>query len=379
MTAPIKILFAGGGTGGHLYPAVAIADRIGQLLEGRGEVDIRFLGTKRGLEYRLRETLGYPLELINIRGLARSFTPRNLLLPFIVVGALFKASLLLRRFAPDVVVGTGGYVSWPVLRMARAKEIPIVLQEQNSYPGIATRQTARHARRIYLGFERATDYLKTQAEIIVTGNPVRASVLNGDRGEAMKTFGLNPDKKTILVLGGSQGARAVNNAVLKSLQNKSLTNECQLLWQTGKGDYKDVTASAGDKASGCSLFPFADRMDLVYAAADVAVARAGALTLAELTASGIPSILVPYPHAAEDHQCKNALEFAQRGLAVVVDQNDLDQTDLIGAAVDLLASDRFVAMTASVVAETRDKKPAVDVIAEDVINLIEESRRGERP
>jgi len=378
MSRPIKILFAGGGTGGHLYPAVAIADRISQLMIGRGDVDIRFVGTRHGLEYRIRDTLGYPLDLINMRGLVRSFTPRNLLLPFVIVGALIKASLLLGRFSPDVVVGTGGYVSWPVLRMAHARRIPTVLQEQNSYPGIATRHAARQAGRIYLGFERAADYLKTSAEIIVTGNPVRASILGGSRNEAMKTFGLDPNKQTILVLGGSQGARAINNAVLKSLQNKTLTDKYQLLWQTGKGDYKDVTARAGDKASGCSLFPFADRMDLVYAATDVAVARAGALTLAELAAAGIPSILVPYPHAAEDHQRKNAQEFAQRGLAVVVDQNDLDKTDLIGAAVDLLASDRFGAMKASVVAATRDKEPAVDVIAEDIINLIDDARKGDR-
>ncbi|MCK4372213.1 MAG: glycosyltransferase, partial [candidate division Zixibacteria bacterium] len=164
-----KILFAGGGTGGHLYPAVAIADRLSQLLEGRGEVDIRFVGTKRGLEYRIRDTLGYPLHLINMRGLVRSFTPRNLLLPFVVAGALFKAWLLLGRFAPDIVVGTGGYVSWPVLRIARTRKIPTVLQEQNSYPGIATRQSARHARRIYLGFKRAADYLDSSAELLVTG------------------------------------------------------------------------------------------------------------------------------------------------------------------------------------------------------------------
>ena len=373
-----KILFAGGGTGGHLYPAVAIADRISQLLEGRGEVDIRFVGTKRGLEYRIRHTLGYPLHLINMRGLVRSFTPRNLLLPFVVAGALFKAWLLLDRFAPDIVVGTGGYVSWPVLRMAHARKIPTVLQEQNSYPGIATRQSARHARKIYLGFERAADYLDTPAELLVTGNPVRSSVLGGNRGEAMKAFGLDPNKRTILVLGGSQGARAINQAVLQSLKNKSLTDKYQLLWQTGKRDYKDVTVDAGDKASCCSLFPFADKMNLVYAAADVAVARAGALTLAELTATGIPSILVPYPHAAEDHQRKNALEFAQRGLAVVIDPDDLDRTDLIDTAIELFESDRYAAMKASVVAATSEKKPAVDVIAEDIIKLIEETRGGDR-
>lgn len=378
MSGNMKILFAGGGTGGHLYPAIAIADRIKEMLSGRTEVDIRFVGTKHGIEYRVRDSLGYPLELINMRGLVRSMTPRNLLLPFVIVLALYKASLLLKRFAPDVVVGTGGYVSWPVLRMASARGIPTVLQEQNSYPGIATRQSAGRADRIYLGFAGAVNYLRTRGEILVTGNPVRSSVMGGDRVAALKKFGLNPDKRTILVLGGSQGARAINQAVLKSVKNKSLGEKYQLLWQTGKRDYKDVTVEAGDKAQSCSLFPFAQSMDLVYAAADVAVARAGALTLAELTACGLPAILVPFPHAAEDHQRKNAMEFVQRGLAVMVDQNDLDECDLIGVAVDLFESGKHGTMKTAVAAATRDKKPAVDIIARDIIELIENRRKGER-
>ncbi|MDH3889705.1 MAG: undecaprenyldiphospho-muramoylpentapeptide beta-N-acetylglucosaminyltransferase [candidate division Zixibacteria bacterium] len=378
MSGGFRILFAGGGTGGHLYPAIAIADRVKEMLSGHTDVEIRFVGTKHGLEYRLRDSLGYPLELINMRGLVRSLTPRNLLLPFVIALALFKASALLRRFAPDVVVGTGGYVSWPVLRVAGARGIPTVLQEQNSYPGIATRHSANRAQRIYLGFSGAADYLKTTGEIMVTGNPVRSSVMGGNRAAALNEFGLDPDKRTILVLGGSQGARAVNQAVLRSLENNSLKNKYQLLWQTGKRDYKDVTVDAGDKAQGCSLFPFAQSMDLVYAAADVAVARAGALSLAELTACGIPAILVPFPHAAEDHQRKNALEFVQRGLAVMVDQNDLDECDLIGRAVDLFESGQHATMKAAVVAQTRDSKPAVDVIAKDIIELIEETRKAKR-
>lgn len=378
MSGGIRILFAGGGTGGHLYPALAIADRIKEMLSERVEVDIRFVGTKHGIEYRVRDSLGYPLELINMRGLVRSLTPRNLLLPFVIVLALFRAASLLKRFAPDIVVGTGGYVSWPVLRMAGVRGIPTVLQEQNSYPGIATRQSAGRAQRIYLGFAGAADYLRTTGKILVTGNPVRSSVMGGDRVAALKKFGLNPDKRTILVLGGSQGARAINQAVLRSLKNNSLSDEYQLLWQTGKRDYKDVTVNAGDKAQGCSLFPFAQDMDLVYAAADVAVARAGALTLAELTACGIPAILIPFPFAAEDHQRKNAQEFVQRGLAVMVDQNDLDRCDLIGLAVDLFESGQHATMKAAVAAATRDSKPAVDIIANDIIELIENKRKGER-
>ncbi len=300
-----RVIFAGGGTGGHLYPAIAIADRLRDLLSARGGADILFVGTRHGLEYRQRETLGYPLHLINMRGLARSLSIRNLLVPLIALTALYRASRLLRKFRPDLVVGTGGYVAWPVLNRAAAQGIPTVLQEQNSFPGIVTRRASRAAQRIYLGFDGAREHLPSEANIVVTGNPVRGTIGTANRSEAIREFGLDPEKKTILILGGSQGARAINQAVLRSLIHSGLDAGYQLLWQTGKREYKDVSAAAGDKVTGRSLFPFAQRMDLVYAAADVAVARAGALTLAELIACNLPAILIPYPFAAGDHQRHN--------------------------------------------------------------------------
>jgi len=371
-----RIVFAGGGTGGHLFPAIAIADRITQLLQNKMVVDIVFVGTKRGLEYRMRESLGYPLHLIDIRGLARSLTLKNLLIPFILLRAMVQSSLLLRRISPDIVVGTGGYVSWPVLRVAALKRIATVLQEQNSFPGITTRRLAKQAKRIYLGFETARKYLRTKGQVIVTGNPVRMSVINGDRSEAMKAFGLDPKKKTILVLGGSQGARTINNAVLESLEKQTLPKEYQILWQTGKRDYREVTARAGRKAARCALFPFADRMDLVYAAADIAIARAGALTLAELTACGVPSILIPYPHAAGDHQRKNAADLADQNMAVVIDDKDLNGIDLLGKAVALYQSGRSHQMKQAITEWNHNRRPAVDVIAEDIVNLIYEVRKA---
>ena len=250
-----RILFAGGGTGGHLFPAIAIADRVRELVSGKNPIEIVFVGTTRGIEYRIRENLGYPLQIINVRGLVRSFSPVNLLVPFLLAGALLKAWLLLGRFRPDVVVGTGGYVALPVLKAAAWRQVPTVLQEQNSFPGITTRQGAKRARRIYLGFDGARKHLQTDAKMVTTGNPVRRTLTEGRREDAMKAFGLDPQKKTILVLGGSQGARGINQAVQRSLERGSLAEGYQLLWQTGKRDYKDVAASAGSKVSGCSLFP----------------------------------------------------------------------------------------------------------------------------
>lgn len=369
----IRIMFAGGGTGGHLFPALAIADRLKQLLSGAKKVEIEFVGTKRGLEYRMREKLGYPLHLINVRGLARSLSLTNLLVPFILIGALLRSAVLLGQFQPDLVVGTGGYVAWPVLKMANWKSIPTVLQEQNSFPGITTRQLAGRAKRVYLGFGKAREHIRTGGTVIVTGNPVRSTSESINRETAMKEFGLDPRRKTILILGGSQGARTINRAVLKSLANQPIPDGYQILWQTGRRDYTEVTAEAGKKV--CSLFPFTDRMSAVYAAADLAIARAGALTIAELEENGIPSILIPFPHAAGDHQRLNAETYAAGGAAIVVDEQELSRIDLLVRAVQLIEGEGFNRMGRALAKRKENEVPAVDLIAHDIIALLEDREK----
>jgi UDP-N-acetylglucosamine--N-acetylmuramyl-(pentapeptide) pyrophosphoryl-undecaprenol N-acetylglucosamine transferase len=373
-----RLIFAGGGTGGHLYPAIAIADRVQELLMERMRVDIRFVGTRRGIEYARRDSIGFPLELISIRGLARSLTPANLLVPFLMIGSLIKCWLMMKRLRPHVVVGTGGYVAWPVLRAAAWRGIPAVLQEQNSFPGITTRKLAPHVRRIYLGFEQARQYLKTETPIIVTGNPVRHEITRGDRHRAIASLGLSHDKKAILILGGSQGAHAVNQAILRSLTTGGLPDDVQLIWQTGERDYKDVAAQVEDQGFGLSLFPFADDMAAVYAAADFAVARAGALTLAELEACGLPALLIPYRFAAGDHQRKNAQAFVEADAAIVVNEEEFDTRDILTEAANIVRSDRLLQMQQAVRAMSAGRRPAVDVIAEDIINLIETTRKDSR-
>lgn len=363
-----RIIFAGGGTGGHLFPALAIAGRLRELLGDKAE--IVFIGTRRGIEYRMRDKLGYPLELINIRGLARSLTIKNLLVPFLVIGSLFRAAAILKKYRPDIVIGTGGYVSWPILKAAARRKVTSVLQEQNSYPGVATRQLAGRAARVYLGFEEAGQFLPQSAPTIVTGNPVRMGVAAGDRAEALKEFQLDPNKKTILILGGSQGARSINEAVIKDLENNVLDERYQLLWQTGGGDYKDVVVKLGDRADHHSLFPFAHRMDLVYAAADLAVARAGAITLAELAACRVPALIVPYPFAAGDHQRKNGRAYVERGYAEMIDPDELAGVSLLSRAVALFESGRTGQMKQNLENDLAEKKPAVDVIVDDVLKLI---------
>ncbi len=370
----VRLIFAGGGTGGHLYPALAIADKLKELLEQRVKVEIIFIGTTRGIEYRLKDSLGYPLHIINMRGIVRSLSLKNLLVPFIVVTALVKSLLLLKSFKPHIVIGTGGYVSWPILKSASWKNIRTLLQEQNSFPGVTTRQLAPKAKKIYLGFDKAKEFLHTDAEIITTGNPVRSEMQSVSKEDAINALQLDGNKKTILILGGSQGARAINNAVIKSLQKKDLSDKYQLLWQTGKRDYKDVAMQVEKKVSDSSLFPFAENMAQLYAAADIVIARAGALTLAEIISCGLPSILIPFPFAAGDHQKKNAIDYVDRNMAVLISEDKIDEIDIIDKAISLCDSNEYENMKASIQKETENKKPAVDLIAMDIVSQLEDMK-----
>jgi len=372
----ISMIFAGGGTGGHLYPAIAIANRIKELLEPETKVNTLFIGTKRGLEYQIRDSLGYPLKLINIRGIARSFTPKNLLVPFLVVGALLKAKSIINEAKPDVVIGTGGYVAWPVLKIAASKNIITLLQEQNSFPGITTRQLAGKAKKVYLGFDEAKKHLPANTKTKLTGNPVRRDIAYGEKIKSLEKYNLDKNKKTILILGGSQGARAINEAVLKSLGTNDLDENYQLLWQTGKRDYKDVVTQVGEKHREHSLFPFAHDMKEIYATSDLVIARAGAITLAELQACNLPSILIPFPFAAGDHQLHNANSFIDYGYAKLIDQSNLGDKDILQIAVDMINSGEAKRMNQKMIEDSKDKKPAVDLIAEDIINLVINSQEA---
>ena len=363
------LIFAGGGTGGHFYPAVAIANAVADRLKDTHRIDIHFVGTRRGIEYRNRKTLGYPLHIVNVRGLVRSFTLKNLLVPFVLVGAFVRAWLLLGKISPQVVVGTGGYVALPMLRMAALRGIPTVLQEQNSFPGVTTRKLAPHAKRIYLGFKGAREYLRTDATVMVSGNPVRTSVLSGSREDACRHFALDPHKKTILIIGGSQGARAINNAVLDSIERTPLDPNVQLLWQTGSLDHATIVSRLGADGERHAIFAFEERMDLVLAAADIAIARAGALTLAELEACSVPALLVPYPHAAGDHQRKNAEEYASAGGATVINQTDLASIDIVTKAVTMLQDGEADSM-ATALKTQKKTTTALVTITDGIVEII---------
>jgi UDP-N-acetylglucosamine--N-acetylmuramyl-(pentapeptide) pyrophosphoryl-undecaprenol N-acetylglucosamine transferase len=375
-SGPVRLVVAGGGTGGHFFPAVAIADRICELTGGDCRRNILFVGTPRGIEYRLRESLPYELRLIGVRGLARRLTLQNLAVPFLALRALWQSRALLKEFRPDVVLGTGGYVCWPVLKAAAMMKIPTVLQEQNSFPGVTTRQAAKAATRIYLGFDEARRHLPAALPAITTGNPVRKSVMTGDRKQAQQYFNLDPERRTILILGGSQGARSINEAVLKSLEKNSLPERCQLLWQTGQNEFEKMKALMGDQHREVHLFPFEQRMDLVYAAADLAIARAGAISLAEIESVSLPSLLIPYPQAAGDHQRMNARASAALGHSEVIDPDDLSGIDLLGHAGKMFGDGRVERIRQNIRQHLAGRKPAVDVIAEDILRIVAKAQEA---
>jgi UDP-N-acetylglucosamine--N-acetylmuramyl-(pentapeptide) pyrophosphoryl-undecaprenol N-acetylglucosamine transferase len=365
----VRVIFAGGGTGGHLIPAMAIADKLKARLAPEYAADFIFIGTKRGLEYRIREKLGYPLVLINVRGMARSFRLSNLLVPFLLIGAVLKSILIILKFNPLIIVGTGGYVMGPMMIAAVIINTPRVIQEQNSYPGVTTRKLATRVNKVFLGFGAAAKYLGRNCRTMETGNPVKDVIGKISQKDGRAHFQIESDVRTILILGGSQGASAINRNILKNLDG--LGDRYRIIWQTGERDYKEVAAEAGGKVESRSLFPFTDRIEMAYAAADMVIARAGALTLAEIIAAGLPSILVPYPHAAGDHQRKNAEVFVHSGAAIVFDDEQLDKVNLLEEAMGLFGSGQREKMAAAV-ENLRRQRPgnASDMIADEIIQLI---------
>ena len=310
--SPIRVIISGGGTGGHIFPAVAIANELRRRLP---EVEILFVGANGRMEMTRVPEAGYKIVGLDITGLQRRLTPQNLLFPVRVLRSVRKAGKLIEQFRPDAVVGVGGYASAPVLLAATSRAIPSLIQEQNSYAGLVNKLLARRVNKICVAYDGMERFFPAE-KLVITGNPVRAEIAHGDRAEAFEFFGLNPDKKTLLVIGGSLGARTLNQATVAALPRLREAG-IQLLWQTGKLYFPEAQQQT-DQASGLQPLEFIQRMDLAYAAADVVISRAGALSVSELCLTGKASILVPSPNVAEDHQTKNALALASKGAAVLI-------------------------------------------------------------
>jgi len=370
-SVPIKILITGGGTGGHVFPAIAIADAIRRL---RPDAEILFVGANGKMEMERVPQAGYAIEGLNIAGFQRKFSLRNLVFPYKLFNSLWKARQIVRRFQPDVVVGTGGYASGPVMRTAQRLGIPTVIQEQNSYAGLTNKLLAKKASAVCVAYDHMEAFFPT-AKIVFTGNPVRQDIvqIQGKRAEAIAHYGLQINKKTIAVIGGSLGARTLNKAMKEAYKMLSPLSggageAVQVLWQCGKY-YEDIYQdSETAQLPNVQLRAFIDRMDLLYAAADVIISRAGALSISELCLVGKPAVLVPSPNVAEDHQTKNALALIQKNAARLI--RDAEAVEKMLPEALLILHNEALAFSLSESIHQLGRPNAADAIAREVLKLI---------
>ena len=314
-----KFIISGGGTGGHIYPAIAIAN---ELKSRFPKAEFLFVGAQDKMEMQKVPQAGYAIKGLWIAGLQRKLTMQNLLFPVKLISSLWKSRAIIKSFKPDVVIGTGGFASGPLLQMANSLNIPTLIQEQNSYPGITNKLLSKKANKICVAYENLDRFFPND-KMILTGNPVRQDLISIDskRAEAIKYFNLDPAKKTLLILGGSLGARRVNQLIEKELDFFASQN-VQIIWQCGKfylDEYKKFDSN------NVQVLAFIDRMDLVYAAADFVISRAGASSVSELSIVGKPVLFIPSPNVAEDHQTKNAKSIVDKKGALMIKESELDE------------------------------------------------------
>ena len=360
-----NIIISGGGTGGHIFPAISIANAIKEL---DPDCNILFVGALGKIEMDKVPAAGYKIIGLPVAGLQRKLTTKNLSFISKLIRSLKISKNIIKEFKPDVVVGVGGYASGPVLFMANRKRIPTVIQEQNSYAGLTNKLLAKKAKAICVAYDGMEKYFPKE-KIILTGNPVRQDLLNkiNNRDEALTHFNLS-NKKTILIIGGSLGARTINQSVIKDL-NKIGESDCQILWQTGKNYFTNAKKAKDESGfENVNVLDFIARMDLAYACADVIISRAGAGTISELCLVGKPVILVPSPNVAEDHQTQNALALVNKNAAIMI--RDIDAPDsLIDVTLDLINNEKKKSELAKNISELALKDSA-KIIAQEVLKLI---------
>jgi len=358
-------MISGGGTGGHIYPAISIAQALKEILQN---VEILFVGAKGKMEMKKVPEAGFNIVGLWISGIQRKVSVDNLMFPLKLCSSLLASARLIKEFKPDAVVGVGGYASGPLLYVAGRKKIPTLIQEQNSYAGLTNKWLSKTANTICVAHEGMEKYFPKE-KIIVTGNPVRQTIkLNPNRiEEAWKHFELDSTKKTLLVIGGSLGARTMNESVMGGLE-KLKSNDIQLIWQVGGFYYKEMLKRAGDRGKDVVIKDFVRQMNFAYAIADVVVSRAGALSLAELMLTGKPAILVPSPNVAEDHQTKNAKALVENEAAHMVKDAEARES-LIDEAISLMNNEEEKERLSTKIKTMAHENAAVQ-IANEVIKLI---------
>ena len=330
----MKILIGGGGTGGHIYPALALS-RFAQRVDSNCE--LLFVGSEKGLESKIVPSAGFNLRTIPASGFKRSL--KGLVKTISdLAGGMKEAGAILKDFKPDVVFGTGGYVAAPLVIKAALKRYPVVIHEQNALPGLTNRLMARFSRRICLSFAETGSRMAGRGKTVYTGNPRASEVTAFSREEGISRFGLDPKAKTVLVYGGSRGALKLNQVVTTYLENKMLAMDVNMIYVTGDLYYQEVSVKLTGLPERVKLFPYLDDMPAALAAADLAVTRSGATTLAEITALGIPAILIPSPNVVDNHQYYNARLLSDRGAAVLIEEKDFDDTRLAAEIDSLFAT-----------------------------------------
>lgn len=366
-----RFIISGGGTGGHIFPAIAIADALSSKL---GECEILFVGATGRMEMDKVPQAGYNITGLWISGLQRKLSFRNLLFPVKVASSLLKARRIIRTFKPDIAIGTGGYASGPTLQMASSLGIPTIIQEQNSFPGITNKFLGKKAKKICVAYEGMEKYFSSD-KIVFTGNPVRKTILDAAnrKEEGLRHFMLKKELPVVLIVGGSQGARSVNHAISRMLEF-FLKQNIQLIWQTGQAyeatavsNLEHLTKERGTAEASVRIMPFIKEMELAYGAADIVISRAGAIAISELCIASRPAILVPLPSAAEDHQTRNARFLAERNAGILIPDKSLEE-QLEPVLAELISDkERQKKMADSI------KKLAVfdsaDRIAEVIINI----------
>lgn len=365
----MKVILSGGGTGGHIYPALTIADQIKKLAP---EAEILFVGTEQGLEKDIIPRYGYPLKFIEVAGFKRSLSFDTLRSCGKLFTGLYDAYNILKEEKPDLVIGTGGYVCGPICFMAALKGIPACIQEQNAMPGVTNKILSRYVKYVFLGYKEAGKYFAGKAKQVYTGNPIRTEILDNKREDALRELGLDPEKKTVLVSGGSRGARSINKAMLEAELALSGRHDVQILHATGDVNYEEymeAVAERGGVQENIIIKPYLHNMPMALAAADLAVFRAGAIGLAELMAKGIPSVLIPYPYATANHQEFNARAVEAEGAARVILDKDLTGEKILEMIEHLLVhEEELKSMQAA--AKKLGKPQAAEAIAKQALALL---------
>jgi UDP-N-acetylglucosamine--N-acetylmuramyl-(pentapeptide) pyrophosphoryl-undecaprenol N-acetylglucosamine transferase len=370
----VRVLMAGGGTGGHLYPAIAVGQELAAKNSG---IEIRFVGSRNKTEREIIERYGFKMVAISARGMPRRFGPGLLSFLGRSAASVFEVLYLLLSWRPNVILGTGGYVSGPVVFMGWFLRIPCVIQEQNTVPGFTNRFLANIVKEVHLTFAESRRYFRKKDHLRLTGNPIRKEIAKGDREAALQKFGLSPERKTILILGGTRGAHSLNLAAIGALNKLNQRRELQFILQTGTQDYDWVRHSIAPFGDRVYAAPYFISIGDAYCCCDLVVCRAGAMTVSEVAACGLPAVFVPYPHAVYDHQAQNARNLVEVGAAEMILDSELN-ADILASTIARLTSDETRLRRMSINARGFARLDTAEKITKSLIEFGHGGQRSER-